>query len=361
MAMLSQPSTTLSRRRGRLDFGPFLAGFPGRVLPYLVAAALLAASFVAFESQATEAGLRWLLVGGLILAVGGRPWFLVVATALVLGLATFVLKPAVEFRERSFFGVTEVIQSPDGRLSVLMNGTTVHGAQLLAPERRRTPISYYRADGPVGDVFEVGAASSALDPKNIAVVGLGAGALATYMDNWMSMTFFEIDPVVIKAATDPRYFSFLSDAPGEARLVSGDARLSLVDEADGAYDLLVMDAFSSDAIPLHLITVEAIREELRTVATDGVIAFNVSNRYWDLSPAISAGLAELDVQTLILAGAGGTGDNPDFLLPSRWLVASRSPERLDAFRTLGWQAVTPADHPFTDDYADLLSYLKLGF
>lgn len=360
MAMLSQ-RIPRPRAPGRLDFSPFFAGLPGRLIPYLIPAALLAGALIATGAQATEAGIRWLLVGGVILAVGGRPWFLVVSTALVLGLATLVLKPAAEFRERSFFGVTEVLHSPDGRLSVLMNGTTVHGAQLLASDGRRTPVSYYRIDGPVGDIFEVAARSSAVDTKRIAVVGLGAGVLATYMDNWMSLTFFEIDPVVIKAASDPRFFTFLSDAPGAPRIVPGDARLSLVEETDGSFDLLIMDAFSSDAIPQHLITVEAIREELRTVAGDGVIAFNISNRYWDLSPAISAGLAELDVTALVMAGRGGEGDEASYLLPSRWLVATRSSERLEAFRARGWQDAVPADHPFTDDYADLLSYLKLGF
>lgn len=360
MAMLA-PRGEAQRTPSGLDFRPFFAGETGRMLPYMVAALLLGGALVASGSQATEAGIRWLLVGGFILVVGGRQWFLVVSTALVLALATLVLKPSAEFRERSFFGVTEVIQADGGRLSILMNGTTVHGAQLTDPARRRTPISYYRSDGPVGDIFRIGARSSALDPKNIGVVGLGAGALAAYADNWMSTTFFEIDPVVIKAASDDRFFTFLSDAPGEPRIVEGDARLSLADEPDGSFDLLVMDAFTSDAIPLHLITMEAIRDEMRTVAADGVLAFNISNRYWDLAPAIAAGLAELDITALVRAGEGGAAGNPDFVLPSRWLVATRSAERLDAFRGLGWLDANLADRPFTDDYADLLSYLKLGF
>lgn len=358
LATLSAHSAVPRMGRRGLDFRPFVAGFWRRVVPYGVGSALLAFALIASGSLAAEAGIRWLLVGGAILAVGGRPWFLAVATAFVLGLATFVLKPAAEFQDRSFFGVTEVIRPGSGGVTFLMNGTTVHGAQLTDPAKRRTPISYYGADGPVGDIFEVGAASSAVDPKRVAIVGLGAGGLAAYEDVWMSMTFFEIDPVVVEAASDPRYFTFLSDAPGRPDIVIGDARLSLVEEPDGAYDLLVMDAFSSDAIPLHLITVEAITDELRIVAQDGVIAFNVSNRYWDLSPAISAALQELSVTTLRQTGSGGDGEG---LLPSTWLVASRSAERVAALRARGWADATPADRPFTDDYADLLSYLRLGF
>lgn len=357
LALVARPRAS-GTSSGKLNFGPFFAGLPGRLLPYLVGAGLLAAVLLATESLAGEAGIRWLLVGALILLFGGRPWFLALATALVLTLATLILKPAAEFRDRSFFGVTEVIRERDGAMVVLMNGTTVHGAQLTDPARRRTPISYYGASGPVGDIFEVAADSSAVDTKKIAVVGLGAGGLAAYLDSWMSMTFFEIDPVVIEAASDTRFFTYLSDAPGRPDIVLGDARLTLANEPDAIYDLLIADAFTSDSIPIHLITVEGIRDAVRTLAPDGVIAFNVSSRYYDIKPAISAALAELDMTTL---SRSGIGSEDGTLFPSVWLAAARSSESLSAFRALGWDVVTPADHPFTDDYADLLSYLKLGF
>lgn len=265
-----------------------------------------------------------------------------------------------EYRARSFFGVTEVLRVDDGTKTVLMNGTTLHGVQLSDPALRMVPTSYYGAKGPVGDVFAVSADSSPVGPKRIAIVGLGAGALATYMDAWMSLTYFEIDPVVIRVATDPRLFTFLSDALGEARIVQGDARLSLADEPDGAYDFLIMDAFSSDSIPVHLLTLEAISEELRVLAPDGVIVFHISNRYCDLAPTISAGLAQFELGAL--RGSGGPADDPSDpnLVPTNWLVASRSTERLEAFRALGWWDATRAERPFTDDYADLLSYLHVG-
>jgi spermidine synthase len=170
------------------------------------------------------------------------------------------------------------------------------------------------------------------------------------------MTFFEIDPIVIEAASDPRLFTFLSDAPRRPNVVLGDARLSLAGEPSAIYDLLIMDAFTSDSVPIHLLTVEGITDEVRTLAPDGVIAFNVSSRYYDLSPAIAAALAELDVVTLRKSGAG----KGSVFLPSLWIAASRSPVRLDSLRALGWEASPVADRPFTDDYADLLSYLHLG-
>ena len=261
---LVAPAATLPRRsrtRSGLDFSPFVKGFRWRVGPYLVGAGLLTTVLVVTHAPVTERAVHWLLVGGLILAVGARPWFLAIATAFVLGLATFVLQPPVEFRARSFFGVTEVLRPGDGKVAILMNGTTVHGTQYTDLARRRIPGTYYGTVGPAGDVFALEAQRPAAN--HVAVVGLGAGTLASYIDARTQMTFFEIDPVVIAVAEDPNLFSYLANTPTRPRIVEGDARLSLAAEPSGAYDLVILDAFSSDAIPIHLMTVEAIGEESR--------------------------------------------------------------------------------------------------
>lgn len=356
LALVAGPRALPSRSTGGLQFGPFFAGLPRRLLPYLAASAVLAAALVATASGAAEAGIRWLLVGGLLLIVGGRPWFLALATGIVLLLASLVLQPSVEYRSRSFFGVTEVLDQGSGSATVLMNGTTVHGTQFTDPALQRTPTTYYGTDGPAADIFAIGAKSSAVHPQAVGVVGLGAGTLAAYKDNWMTMTFFEIDPVVIRVATDPAFFTYLSGAPGAPEIVEGDARLSLHAELDAKFNLLVLDAFSSDSIPVHLLTQEAIVDEARTLTPDGVIAFHISNRYYDLAPPIAAALSGIGFTTVERMGHGtGNGE-----IPSRWLAASRSTDAIAAFRALGWQNVVPASHPFTDDYADLLSYLRLG-
>ena len=361
LALIATPATVRRKVGAGLDFSPFFTGFRQRMLPYIVGAGLVAGVLLATGSPVTEIGIRWLIVGGVILAVGARPWFLAIATAFVLCLATFVLQPPVEFRSRSFFGVTEVLRPADGKVAILMNGTTAHGAQYTDPARRRIPGTYYGTAGPVGDIFTVGAGHTASGTTDVAVVGLGAGTLASYIDDRMSMTFFEIDPIVISVANDPALFTFLADAPKAPRIVEGDARLALAKEPTSAYDLVVLDAFSSDAIPIHLMTVEAIAEELRTLKPNGVIAFHISNRYYDLSPAISAALERLGLTTLERSGLRHpVGPDPTDI-PSRWLVASRDLARLAAFGALGWQTATPADHPFSDDYADLVSYLHLGF
>jgi hypothetical protein len=354
---LVAPKNQFTRRAGRvLDFSPFFGGARQRVVPYLIAGALLVVALVMTGALATEAGIRWLLVGGVILLVGARPWFLAIATAFVLALATFVLQPPAEFRDRSFFGVTEVLVSPDGDLTLLMNGTTVHGSQANDPAKRRTPQSYYVQGGPVGDLFRIAGDGG---ERQVAVAGLGGGALATYADASTAMTFFEIDPVVIQVASDPRYFSYLTDAPRRPAIVEGDARLSFEDEPAGRYDLVMMDAFSSDSVPIHLLTVEAIVDEIRITKPDGLLVFHVSNRYYNLAPAIAAaatgqGLTILEKwhQPGAKKEAGET--------PSHWLAASRDASTLDDLGAAGWTAVTAADRPFTDDYADLLRYLNLG-
>ena len=358
---LVAPKVPFRRRSGAvLDFSPFIGGARQRMAPYLVAAALLIVALVATGALATEAGIRWLLVGGVILLVGARPWFLAIATAFVLALATFVLQPPAEFRDRSFFGVTEVLESPNGELTLLMNGTTVHGSQATDPAKARTPQSYYVRSGPVGDLFAVTAAAGADGiPAAVGIAGLGGGALATYADADTSMTFFEIDPVVIEVASDPRFFTYLSDVTPRPTVVEGDARLSFEDEPAGRYDLLIMDAFSSDSVPVHLLTVEAIADEIRITKPDGLLVFHVSNRYYNLSPAIAAAVTAEGLTILEKWHQPGAVKEPGET-PSHWLAASRDEATLASLRAEGWTPVAASDRPFTDDYADLLRYLNLG-
>lgn len=356
LALTTVPAAPTARRTGGLDFSPFFRGAPERVGPYLAVAAFLVVTLLASDALATEAGIRWLLVGGLILLVGARPWFLVVATALVLALATFVLQPPAEYRDRSFFGVTEVLVEPDGELKLLMNGTTVHGSQATDPAKRRTPQAYYHPNGPVGDLFRV---LESRPTREVAVAGLGAGALATYVDTSTRMTFYEIDPVVIEVASDPRYFTYLADAPVRPIVVEGDARLRLESEAAGRFDLLVMDVFSSDSVPIHLLTAEALANARRVVAPGGVLAVHISNRYYDLAPPVSAGLAAQGLTVLEKRHDPGEVREPGET-PSRWLAASADAVAIEALTAAGWRPIEPGDRPFTDDYADLLSYLRLG-
>ncbi len=345
-------------RRG-LDFGPFFTGLAGRLGPYLVVGGLLALALVPRGGLALEAGLRWLLVGALVLLVGGVPRFLALATALVLILAVFVLPPTPLFRDRSFFGVTVVLSSPDGARLEILNGTTLHGVQYLDPERRLRPATYYVEEGPIGDVFRrLRELPAPTGGRTVGIVGLGAGGLAAYGEVGERWTFFEIDPVVVRVAQDPTYFTYLRDAPAPPEIVVGDGRLELERVADGVHDLLVLDAFSSDAIPVHLLTVEALGDAMRTIAPGGLLAVHVSNRYYDLAPAVAAAARDLGVAALRRTYAPAPADKEMGAIGSIWVVLARDPALVAPLAAAGWVPV-PVDGiaPITDDRPDILRFL----
>jgi predicted methyltransferase len=352
-AMAAAPGT-VPRRRQR-PIRRLLAGSRERLVPYLVVAAILSALMAGERSLGLEAGVRWLLVGGLVLLVGGVRWFFAATTALVLVLATFVLPQAAIFRDRSFFGVVQVVRSDEATL--LMHGTTVHGVEWVDPARRGDPGSYYARSGPIGDLFAV---FDAAHPGGgvIRVSGLGAGTLAAYTRANDRITFYEIDPLVAEVASDTRYFDYLADAAGAAEIRIGDGRLLLENEPDASLDLVVLDAFSSDAIPIHLITVESFADALRALRPDGLLVVHVSNRYYDIAPVVAAAAGRLDLAILERVYVPGPEAQGAGL--SDWMVAARSPELLQAFVDRGWVRPRVADQPFTDDFADLLHHLRPG-
>jgi hypothetical protein len=350
-----------ARSTGR-GFAPIIAGARVRLAPYVVVGGLLAALLVAGGSTATEAGLRWLAVGGLILFVGGPPRFFAVTTTVVLAMATFVLAPPAVFRDRDFFGVVSVVRPAGEAATVLTNGTTVHGRQSLDPALRREPASYYAKAGPLGDVFVLLESG----PRSIGAVGLGAGTIATYLRPGDALTFYEIDPLVAQVASDTRYFTYLADAAERPSIVLGDARLSLAEVAPGSFDLLVLDAFSSDAIPTHLLTVEALAEDVALLRPGGLVAVHLSNRYYDLSPAVAAAFDRLGLDALHRAYVPTEEELRAGASPARWLLAWRPSDigegTLAWLATKGWTAVPGASsaEPLTDDHADVLRFLKLG-
>ena len=347
-------------RRPRLDLRPFFAGGFARLGPYVAIVAVLSAAMAVEGSIATPVAIRWFLVGALILLVGGPARFLAVSTGLVLVLATFVLPGPALLRDRSFFGVTEVLTTADDRWIQLMNGTTVHGVQSTDPDLARRPTFYYAPSGPLGDVF------AALEPGRpdaaVAIAGLGAGGIAAYLQPGQTVTFFEIDPVVVRVASDARYFTFLADAPSPPRIVLGDARISMRDEPDASYDLVILDAFSSDAPPAHLLTIEALLEDRRLLRPGGILVIHVSNRYYDLAPALGAAEDRLAMTVLERRYSPTPADAAEFgASPSIWVIATADPALADRFRAAGWGPTSHAGiEPITDDHPDVLRFLQVG-
>ncbi|HEV8060862.1 MAG TPA: fused MFS/spermidine synthase, partial [Gemmataceae bacterium] len=210
-----------------------------------------------------------------------------------LGLAAVLLVGALSpgihgrllDRERSFFGIHRVMIDPTGHFRQLVHGNTIHGRQSLDPAQRREPLSYYHRMGPIGQVFTYGNEAGIL--KNVGIVGLGAGSLAAYGQAGQTITYYEIDPVVKRIAMDDSLFTFMTDSKAKMNVVLGDARLTLAGAPDGSFDLLVLDAFTSDAIPIHLMTREAMQIYKRKLAPEGILAINISNRYLDLEPVVA--------------------------------------------------------------------------
>jgi hypothetical protein len=218
---------------------------------------------------------------------------LAAAAIVVAGLLPIGHQETELYQARSFFGVYRVTASPGGYTHSLTHGTTLHGTQSFQPGLTLTPLTYYQHEGPIGQLM--GTLRPAMS-RRAAVIGLGTGSMACYARRGDRWTFYEIDPLVEHIARDPRLFTFLRDCPGRYDVVLGDARLSLSRAAGRRYGLIVLDAFTSDAIPIHLLTREALALYRSRLRGGGVLALHISNRYLDLEPVVArlahdAGLA----------------------------------------------------------------------
>ncbi len=326
----------------------------GRRIAAVAVVALLAVGAVvrlmAADTTAPPRGLQAVLGLAVLaaLAASRRPWQFATTVAVVAVVAVALPNAATLEQVRTYYGVTRVLEDEQG-WHLLVSGTTVHGAQ--DPSRRHVPLTYYAPGGPLADAVE---ASDRGGPRSIGVVGLGTGSLAAYAEAGDDLAFYEIDPAVIDLATDPDVFSFLSDTAATVQVVAGDGRLSLAAEPAGSHDLVVVDAFSSDAIPIHLLTREAVRIYQRVLADGGVIAFHVSNRFFDLFPVV-ARLA--DDAGLTSLGRIGIGSVEGSSLTSVVVVGAAGPT-MDTLRGMkDWVPLVPGTSLWTDDHADVLGAL----
>ena len=254
-------------------------------------------------------------------------------------------------RERTFFGSYQVTEGTQRR--VLVHGTTIHGSQELAGVWAGEPTAYYSRSGPIGDVMAAYGGTAVLD--RVALVGMGVGTLAAYGRPAQRMDFFEIDPVVVELARSS--FDYLRRSEADVRVVLGDARLSLARPGGPAYGLIVLDAFTSDAIPAHLLTREAVRTYLARLAPHGVLAVHVSNRHLDLAPVLAATGRELGLT--VVARQDGSARSP--ASPSTWVVLARSSADLAPLTDrAGWAPVRVGDvRAWTDDYSSLVDVLDV--
>ncbi len=284
---------------------------------------------------------------------------LIVLTALLIPIANSnrISLGTVVFADRSFFGVSRVIEARDRTYHVLQHGSTVHGRQNLPAEKSCEPQSYYHVKGPVGDLFRTAGPFT-----NVAVVGLGSGALSCYAEPGTSWTFFEIDPLIERIARDPGLFTFVQNTRGQIDVKIGDGRKKLEESAAASFDLIVIDAFSSDAIPVHLLTREALQLYRSRLKPDGVIALHISNRFLRLEPVVAAvvaatglrGLSQLEDQIPAADAARGR-------YQSDWIAVTTSEDRFAALGAQpGWRPLRNEGRvkAWTDDYSNLLNSIQ---
>ena len=324
-----------------------------RLAPYVVATALLILVISGGSFDRASPILGVFLIGGYSIAIAIWPVVLPISTGLAIVVMSLTSTGQAIFQTRTFFDVLR-IDAPPGEHREF-SGTTLHGTQFL-DERKTEPTTYYVRAGPLGQVFEQIHAN--VTRPSIAIVGLGAGTTAAYALDADAFTFFEIDKAVLDIARDPRYFSYLSDAPHPARIVLGDGRLSLAAEHAGVYDLIILDAFSSDSVPVHLLTREAMATYAKTLRPGGLVVYHLSNRYYELSPAVmstarslgySALAASYQPDATVVESLDGTG--------STWVVVGATAAAVEPFGALGWSDRPPGPI-LTDDFSDLLRTLR---
>jgi hypothetical protein len=310
-------------------------------------------------------GIAVMFVGA---AIPRRGRFVAALAVLFLVAGADAGRGRVQLVRRSFFGIHRVVRNPDGPFNDIYHGTTVHGRQFVdsitgMPAQPTVALTYYARSGPIGQVLTDLPASPG--SKRIWVVGLGVGSLAAYADRSTQLTYFEIDPAVRWIAQDSGYFTFLKSAQdrgANVRIVMGDARLTLRQAASRSCDILVVDAFSGDAIPVHLLTRQAMSIYLDKLDRKGILAFHISNMYLDLLPICSALAAD--------AGCVGLYRNDLEVTPaevaegksaSQWVVIARDKASLAKLANdPRWRALpsTPAARVWTDDFSNILSVFR---
>jgi hypothetical protein len=271
--------------------------------------------------------------------------------------------------ERNFFGVIRVTLSPDGKFLRMIHGTTMHGQQRTDEPGPPRPMTYYHEKGPVGHLF---AALPAERVRRVGVVGLGTGAVAHYARPGQAWTFYEIDPAVVRFADDP--FRFLSSCQGAHDVILGDARRQLIRAADGSFDVIILDGFCSDAIPVHLLTREAIRLYVEKLAPHGIVALHVSNNHLDLPPLVRR-LADDHDPPLVVRYCHDVpteSERADGKTDSQWMLLARSEADLKPIvdpadrkpipppaKLVFWQKVPWEPGPiWRDDFANVLGVWK---
>ena len=355
----------MAQGTGRLGARSARPFFQGRALdvaaPALLALYIIAGEVVVRSIGGEPTGLYVIFVVALPTLVcflfSPRPlrFVLGVAVLLIFAQTGGAYGGASLHMERTFFGVYRVSRDSEGTVNILFHGPTAHGVQRLDPARAGEPLAYYHPSGPAGRV--VAAIAEQEDRSEIALVGAGTGALTALAGAHQRVTLYEIDPAIVRIAEDPQYFTFLRDARASYRTVVGDGRIAL-SSADDRFDLIVLDAFTSGSIPIHLLTREAVELYLSRLRPGGVMLAHISNRHLDLAPVLARHASELGLVAFESIDVR-QGDD-EHVFSSHWVLMSRTLADLDLIPNAGWTrlAATSEAPRWTDDFSNLLTVLR---
>ena len=355
LAALCRPGLALPRDRTRryLLFGG------------IAAAAVVLVVWVIKPIVVDETAFAWTVAA--LLASATVLWRIPLAFAAVIAFTLFFNQSVIEqdgaISVRSFFGVSRVYDTADGQFRLLQHGTTLHGGQRMrqangepAANDPPEPLLYYWEGSAISQAIE--AVRARLDgPMRLAVIGLGAGALACDAEPQDTLRYYEIDPAIVRIARAPRLFSFLSICRPDVPIILGDARLTLAEAPDGAYDLIIVDAFSSDAIPIHLLTREAMAIYLKKLSGHGMVVMHVSNRHLELVSVVAGIAAANGLVTLVSDGTDLDEAANPYKYSATVAAVARSEEDFGALaHSANWTLESPDPNQWvwSDDYSNIV-------
>ena len=313
-------------------------------------------------------GAGLILLAGLTYAFREKPVTLSLLTGVIIifTLALHSLLTSTLHQQRTFFGVLSIREStlvneqnqPE-KYHEFFHGTTKHGAQRLTASQQQVPLTYYSRPGPIGQLFKI------YEKENqnwvIGAVGLGAGALACYSQPKQNWSFYEIDPTVVEIAKNTNYFKYLQLCGKNIQMKVGDARLSLIKEQEKKFDLLIMDAFSSDSVPTHLLTQEALQLYFSKLKPTGILAFHITNRHLSLKKVLADHARQLNYSALIQEFK--PQNHVPLVIATDWVVMAKNKERLAPLQQSqmgNWEKLPLyfGMKPWTDDFTNIISIWK---
>ncbi len=333
------------------------------LLGLLFLSVCLATGWISFISSSGVLALVMVstLIGPAILRNLQQSMPVRIAFLLIIIAGFYFTRPAKTglYRSRDFFGAYRVVHNQKWDQNVLYVGTTIHGAQFRGPDLRDYPVGYFDPQGAVGDIFAI--FHTAFPNANFAVFGLGVGTLAAYGQDEQTITYYEINPTVYDIAAESGYFTYLQDSQADINVIFGDARLTISNAEDHSYDMIVLDAFNSDSVPVHLLTLEAFKLYQSKLKSNGWIAVQISNRFLDLKPVISSVVDHYGWTALLHDETLTSDTQRNNRMSASWIVILQDDNFKDAFIELGvWKPLPEYEtfSPWTDNYSNIISILK---